>query len=106
MKKLLAAMLSAAMLFPVTSAFAENSKNYEYILPMEYIRIERLQNSYIAYDKQEKCAIYDTDGKKLSDDYDYIGSFFNDTAAAAKKGDEYCIVNPYGTRFSANLIKG
>ena len=93
-------MLSAAMLFPVTSVFSENSKNYEYILPMEYVRIERLQNSYIAYDKQEKCAIYDRDGKKLSDDYDYIGSFFNDTAAAAKKGNEYYIINPYGTVLS------
>lgn len=111
MKKLLSIILAITMLGSMTiAAFAddkistetsaENTKNYEYILPMEYTMIERHQNCYIAYDKQDKRAIYDLNGKKLSDDYDYIGSFFNEQAAAAKKDNEYYIINSYGTILS------
>ena len=111
MKKTLSIILTITMLcFMAMSAFAddkvsvetsaENTKNYEYILPMEYAEIDQQQNCYIAYDKQEKCAIYDLNGKKLSDDYDYIGSFFNEQVAAARKGNEYYIINSYGTILS------
>ena len=89
------------------TAFAEKIQNYEYILPMEYTMIERCQNCYIAYDKQDKCAIYDLNGKKLSDDYDYIGSFFNEQVAEARKDNQYYIINPYGTvlgKFDKRII--
>ena len=76
---------------------SDNTKNYEYILPMEYTKIERCQNCYIAYDKQDKCAIYDLNGQKLSDDYDYIGSFFNEQVAEARRDNQYYIINSYGT---------
>ena len=70
MKKLLSIILTITMLCSTTIvAFAEKIQNYEYILPMEYTGIERCQSCYIAYDKQNKCAIYDLNGKKLSDDY-------------------------------------
>ena len=80
MKKLLSIILTITMLCSTTIvAFADdtasavtlsdNTKNYEYILPMEYTMIERCQSCYIAYDKQNKRAIYDLKGKKLSDDY-------------------------------------
>lgn len=95
MKKLLSLILIITMLCSMT-AFAEAVQKYEYILPMEYTRIERCQNCYIAYDKQDKCAIYDLNGKKLSDDYDYIGSFFNKQVAEARKDNQYYIINPYG----------
>lgn len=94
MKKLLSLILTITTLCSMAiTVFADdtasavtlsdNTKNYEYILPMEYTKIERCQNCYIAYDKQDKCAIYDLNGKKLSDDYDYIGSFFNKQVAEA-----------------------
>lgn len=86
---------------------SDNTKNYEYVLPMEYTRIERCQNCYIAYDKQDKCAIYDLNGQKLSDDYDYIGSFFNEQVAEARKDNQYYIINPYGTvlgKFDKRII--
>ena len=118
MKKLLSIILAITMLCSMaTAAFAddnvsaetssENTRNYEYILPMEYAGIDRLQNCYIAYDKQEKCAVYDLNGKKLSDDYDYIGLFFNEQIAEARKGNEYYIINPYGTvlcKFNKRII--
>lgn len=73
MKKLLSLILTITILCSMAiTAFAEKIQNYEYILPMEYSKIERYQNCYIAYDKQDKCAIYNLNGKKLSDDYDYI----------------------------------
>ena len=118
MKKLLSIILTITVFCSMTiSAFAddkgseqaseENAKNYEYILPIEYDKIYRLQNSYIAYDKQEKCAIYDLNGKKLSDDYDYIGSFFNEQVAEARKDNEYYVINTYGTvlcKFDKRII--
>lgn len=108
MKKLLSLILTITMLcYMAITAFAEKIQNYEYILPMEYTMIERCQNCYIAYDKQDKCAIYDLNGKKLSDDYDYIGSFFNEQVAEARKDNQYYIINPYGTvlgKFDKRII--
>ena len=96
------------MLFTaLATVFAETTRNYEYILPMEYTRIERLQNCYIAYDKQEKCAIYSLNGEKLSDDYDYIGDFYNEQVTEARKDNEYYIINTYGTvigKFNKRII--
>ena len=67
MKKLLSLILTITILCSTAIvAFAEKIQNYEYVLPMEYTIIERCQNCYIAYDKQDKCAIYDLNGKKLS----------------------------------------
>ena len=86
---------------------AAKTQKYEYILPMEYTRIERLQNFYIAYDKQEKCSIYSLNGEKLSDDYDYIGAFYNEQVAEARKDNEYYIINTYGTvigKFNKRII--
>lgn len=86
---------------------SDNTKNYDYVLPMEYTKIERCKNCYIAYDKQDKCAIYDLNGQKLSDDYDYIGSFFNKQVAEARKDTQYYIINSYGTvlgKFDKRII--
>ncbi len=118
MKKLLSIILAITMLCSTAIvAFADdtasavtlsdNTKNYEYVLPMEYTGIERHQNCYIAYDKQDKCAIYDLNGQKLSDDYDYIGSFFNKQVAEARKDNQYYIINSYGTvlgKFDKRII--
>ena len=108
MKKLLSIILTITILCSVAiTAFAEKIQNYEYVLPMEYTKIERCQNCYIAYDKQDKCAIYDLNGKKLSDDYDYIGSFFNEQVAEARKDNQYYIINSYGTvlgKFDKRII--
>ncbi len=85
----------------------DETQHYEYILPMEYTRIDRLQNCYIAYGKQEKCAIYSLNGEKLSDDYDYIGAFYNEQVAEARKDNEYYIINTYGTvigKFDKRII--
>lgn len=108
MKKLLSLILTITILCSTAIvAFAEKIQNYEYVLPMEYTIIERCQNCYIAYDKQDKCAIYDLNGKKLSDDYDYIGSFFNEQVAEARRDNQYYIINPYGTvlgKFDKRII--
>ena len=108
MKKLLSIILAITILCSMAiTAFAEKIQNYEYILPMEYTKIERCQNCYIAYDKQDKCAIYDLNGKKLSDDYDYIGSFFNEQVAEARRDNQYYIINSYGTvlgKFDKRII--
>ncbi len=118
MKKLLSIILTITMLCSTAivafaddtasaATLSDNTKNYEYILPMEYTKIERCQNCYIAYDKQDKCAIYDLNGKKLSDDYDYIGSFFNKQVAEARKDNQYYIINPYGAvlgKFDKRII--
>ena len=108
MKKLLSLILTITLLCSTAATvFAEKIQNYEYILPMEYTGIERCQSCYIAYDKQDKCAIYDLNGKKLSDDYDYIGSFFNEQVAEARKNNQYYIINPYGTvlgKFDKRII--
>ena len=108
MKKLLSIILAITILCSMAiTAFAEKIQNYEYILPMEYTGIERCQSCYIAYDKQDKRAIYDLNGKKLSDAYDYIGSFFNEQVAEARKDNQYYIINPYGTvlgKFDKRII--
>ena len=108
MKKLLSIILAITILCSMAiTAFAEKIQNYEYILPMEYTKIERCQNCYIAYDKQDKCAIYDLNGQKLSDDYDYIGSFFNEQVAEARRDTQYYIINPYGAvlgKFDKRII--
>ena len=118
MKKLLSIILTITMLCSTAivafaddtasaATLSDNTKNYEYILPMEYTKIERCQNCYIAYDKQDKCAIYDLNGQKLSDDYDYIGSFFNEQVAEARKDNQYYIINSYGTvlgKFDKRII--
>ena len=118
MKKILSIILTITMLCSMaiaafaddkasTETSAENTQNYEYILPIEYNNIYRLQNAYVACDKQGEYALYSLDGKKLSDDYDYIGSFFNEQAAAARKDNESYIINPYGTvlgKFDKSII--
>lgn len=114
MKKLLSIILSAAMLSATAAATVsanemprQSTLNYEYILPMEYTNIQRLENCYIAYDNNAKCAVYGLDGKKLSDDYDYIGEFYNNQVAEARKGTETYIINPYGTvigKFDKKII--
>ena len=108
MKKLLSIILAITILCSMAiTVFAEKIQNYEYVLPMEYTGIERCQNCYIAYDKQDKCAIYDLNGKKLSDDYDYIGSFFNEQVAEARRDNQYYIINSYGTvlgKFDKRII--
>ena len=86
MKKIVSIFLTLMLSLPTTIlAFAEETQNYEYILPMEFARIERLDNCYIAYDKQEKCAIYSLSGEKLTDDYDFIGPFNKNGIAIARK---------------------
>ncbi len=108
MKKLLSIILAIAMLCSMaTAVFADEVQNYEYILPIEYNNIYRLQNAYVACDKQGKYALYSLYGKKLSDDYDYIGSFFNEQAAVARKDNESYVINPYGTvlgKFDKSII--
>lgn len=97
MKKILSAVLAAAMLMSAQiSVFAEASDNYEYILPMNFYRIDRLKNGYLVYDTQEKCALYDLDGKKISDDYDYIGAFYKDDVGLARKDGKYYVINSRG----------
>lgn len=97
MKKLTAFILACVILLSVQiSAFAENFENYEYILPMEYNSISRLNNGYLAYDKQEKVALYDLNGKKISDDYDYISTFYKDDVTYAKKDGKYYVINSFG----------
>ena len=75
-EKILSVVLTITMLCSMTTAafadgevksdtLAKNAKNFEYILPIEYKTINRLQNGYIAYDKQEKCVIYDLNEKNI-----------------------------------------
>ena len=97
MKKIVSIFLMLMLSLPTTIlAFAEETQNYEYILPMEFARIERLDNCYIAYDKQEKCAIYSLSGEKLTDDYDFIGPFNENGIAIVRTDNISYTVNSQG----------
>ena len=97
MKKIVSFFLALMLSLPTTIlAFAEEIQNYEYILPMEFARIERLDSCYIAYDKQEKCAIYSLSGEKLTDDYDFIGPFNENGIAIAMTDNISYTVNSQG----------
>ena len=99
MKKVLSLILSAAILISFPNiALASNREPYEYILPMEYDKIEicSLPGSSLiitAYDKNGKCALYSRDGKKLSEDYDRIYSFdtYNMVTYAARGNTGYIL---------------
>lgn len=97
MKKFLSVILSVAILMSVqTVTFAYSDENYEYVLSMEYSEIERLKNGYLAWLNSETCALYNLNGEKISDDYDYIGAFYKDDVAMARKGGKYYVINGFG----------
>ncbi len=102
MKKILSVIVIMSMLICTVqvTVFAENVQNYEYILPMEFYRIERIKNGYIAYDFSEHCALYNLKGEKISDDYDSIGSFYKDDVAVAYRGGKYYVINSFGEALS------
>ena len=78
MRKFLSAILSAAVIMSAPAAVnARDTENYEYILPPEFLRIDVIDtydgdDLAIVFDKNEKCALYNIKGEKLSGDYDNI----------------------------------
>lgn len=97
MKKFLSIVLCAVLLISAqTVTFADNNENYEYVLTMEYSGIERLKNGYLAWFNSETCALYNLKGEKISDDYDYIGAFYKDDVAMARKDGKYYVINSFG----------
>ncbi len=100
MKKLLLFALVLSVIVSsalyVSAGTGENTQKYEYIMPMEYTNIERIQNCYIAWDNREKCALYGLNGEKISDDYDYIGAFVDEQIASASKDGKYYVINNFG----------
>ena len=86
---------------------ADKIQNYEYILPMEYVNIERFDDCYIVYDKQEKLSVYSLDGKKMSEAYDFISSFNENGVAVATRDNVDYIINAQGIvlgKFSKRII--
>lgn len=87
------AMLTALLQMPI---FAEENVNYEYVLPMEFVNVKRIPNGYKTYGGSNGCALYNLKGEKISDDYDYINSFYNNDVASAEKGGKYYVINSFG----------
>ncbi len=92
MKRLIS--LSIIFTLLLTSAvFAQTDKPYEYILPMEFERIERTEDRLIAYESYDSCALYNLSGEKLSKNYEQITGF-NDglsISTAYKNGIMYVL---------------
>lgn len=100
MKKLLSGILGITMFASMLSglAAAQSRHTYEYVLPAEYISFD-FNDDYdviIAQDKNEKYALYDYNGKKLSGDYDYM--VFSDRwfIWAKRDGVDYILSNGGG----------
>ncbi len=94
MKRITSFILILTILILALPVYAQNTAdNYEYIMPLEFSRVERIKNFgiYKATHKDGTVAIYDTDGNKLSDNYDYIGEFDEFNALAGKDGKTYVL---------------
>ncbi len=94
MKKITALILALVLFGMNVPALAQSSvQNYEYILPLEFSRIERIKNFdiYKCTDKTGKVSLYDADGNKISESYDYIGEFDDFNALAGKDGKTYVL---------------
>ncbi len=108
MKKIISAILALTMIVSLSNlVIASEGENYKYILPMEYSRIEINANCIVACDSQGKCAIYDFDGKKISDDFDNIGTFVDNQVALATNGTTSYVINYQGrviSEFDKNVI--
>lgn len=94
MKKLISLLVMLAVVVSTIPAFATSqSKGYEFILPAEFtdIRIDKRFGVYTATHKNGKTAIYDINGNKVSDDYDYIGEFDDFNTIAKKDGKNYLL---------------
>lgn len=94
MKKLICLLVALTIVissFPVFSI--SQSKGYEFILNAEYtdIRFDKRFGVYTATNKNGISAIYDINGNKLSDDYDYIGEFDDFNTIAKKDGKNYLL---------------
>lgn len=102
MKKAVSIILTIVMLLSFSSvALAVDAQNYEYIMGIEYNRIDREKHCYIAYDTENKCAVYDLNGKKISEDYDAIDSFGDSDVALARRGAVTYVINYQGRVLSA-----
>lgn len=100
MKKVLSIVLLLTMIISMCitqSAYASGFKNYSIILPCDFtdIRFDSRFGVYVATHKDGSVAIYDNNGKKVSDDFDYIGEFdtFN---TIARKGDKNYVLGYHG----------
>ena len=109
MKHIMSYVLVLAILVLSLPVYAQDTAdNYEYIMPVEFIRIERDARFvvYTATHKDGTVAIYDSDGNKISDNYDYIGEFDDFNALAGKDGKTY-VVGYHGkvsTEYDGNVI--
>ena len=94
MKRIICFIMIAALMVLSVPVYAVNSLgNYEYIMPLEFLKIERIKNFgiYKATHKNGTVSLYDTDGNKVSDNYDYIGEFDDFNALAEKDGKTYVL---------------
>lgn len=99
MKKILS-LITMVSIFAgmMNTSYAVKEQPYSYILPMEYTDIEtdNCANVIIARDKLGNCAVYNYDGEKVSENYDYIKRFKYDVTLAKRNGINY-FINYQGT---------
>ena len=99
MKKILS-LITIVSIFAgmMNTSYAVKEQPYSYILPMEYTDIEtdNCANVIIARDKSGNCAVYNYDGEKVSENYDYIKRFKYDVTLAKRNGINY-FINYQGT---------
>lgn len=78
------------------SVSAEEAESWEYILPIEYREVTRLKNGYVACDGNDKYALYDLGGEKISADYGFIDSFYKDDVTEAWGNGRYYVIDSNG----------
>lgn len=107
MKRTICCICAAATLFSATVVVGAEQYGYEYVLPAEYINIERIENGYIAYSDVNECAIYNTNGEKISQTYDYIDSDYEGGVTSARRGDKSFVLDTWGnvlSEYDGNIL--
>jgi len=94
MKRIISFVMIVVLLTLFVPVYAVNSLgSYKYIMPLEFLNIEKIKNFdiYKATHKNGSVSLYDADGNKLSDDYEYIGEFDDFNALARKNSKTYVL---------------
>ncbi len=96
MKKNLSIILLTTMIVSTCITqivYASDSKNYSILLSCDFteIRYDKRFGVFVGTHKDGSVAVYDNNGKKVSDDYDYIGEFDTFNTIARKDGKTYVL---------------
>lgn len=98
MKKMICLVCAAATVLSTVNVVGAERYGYEYVLPAEFINIERVANGYIAYSDVNEGAFYDLNGEKVSENYDFFDVSYDEEHMLTYRDGKNIILDAYGNK--------